>query len=365
MSGTTGSGSDAASTEKLAERLLQSTLGAFEMLGIYVGDRLGWYRALAEHGPLTATELAARTATAARYVREWLELQASTGIASADDVDDGARRRYSLSPAAKEVLTDASSLNYLAPLGRILAAPAKVLPELLSAYRSGTGVSWAELGDDAREAQADLNRPWFELRLGEALRSTSDLDEVLSRDAAHVIDMACGAGWSSIAIARAYPLARVHGYDIDAPSIEMATRNAAAAGLADRVSFSVADGAEIHPAEKYDAGFIFEALHDVPRPVEMLAALRESVRDDGAVVVMDEAVGERFTADADDVDRLMYGFSMFVCLPDGLSSPGSAGTGTVMRPSTLERYARDAGFSGSTVLPIEGFSLFRFYQLVR
>ena len=115
--------------------------------------------------------------------------------------------------------------------------------------------------------------------------------------------------------------------------------------------------------DAYDAAFVFEALHDMPNPVEVLGALRRVVRDDGAVVIMDEAVAERFAPDGDDVERVMYGDSLLVCLPDSLSTPGSVGTGTVMRPSTLEGYARSAGFASAEVLPIEGFAAFRFTRL--
>ena len=116
-------------------------------------------------------------------------------------------------------------------------------------------------------------------------------------------------------------------------------------------------------AGPYDAVFAFECLHDMPRPVEVLAAVRRSIGPDGVVVVMDEAAADRFTAPGDDVERLLYGFSLFVCLPDGMSHPSSVGTGTVIRADTLRAYARDAGFAGVTVLPIEDFGFWRFYQL--
>lgn len=109
------------------------------------------------------------------------------------------------------MFTDESSLNYLAPLARMFAAPAKAPPELLDAYRTGEGVSWDELGDDAREAQADMNRPWFERELGAALRGVDDLHGILSRPGARIVDVGCGAGWSTIALASAYPEARVDG----------------------------------------------------------------------------------------------------------------------------------------------------------
>lgn len=157
------------------------------------------------------------------------------------------------------------------------------------------------------------------------------------------------------------------GYDVDESSIEAARQNAAEAGLADRVDFRVADGADLRDdrgaAARFSAAFAFECLHDMPQPVPVLAAMPAATEPDGQVVIMDEAVADRFTAPADDVDRLMYGYSLLICLPDGLSAPDSVGTGTVMRRPVLESYAREAGFSGVEVLPIEDFGFFRFYRL--
>jgi hypothetical protein len=115
--------------------------------------------------------------------------------------------------------------------------------------------------------------------------------------------------------------------------------------------------------ERFDAAFAFECVHDMPRPVEVLAALHQAVRPDGAVVIMDEAVADSMQAPGDELEQVVYGYSMFVCLPDGLSSTPSAGTGTVMRKPILDSYAQQAGFSSVDVLPIEDFSFFRFYQL--
>jgi ubiquinone/menaquinone biosynthesis C-methylase UbiE len=350
--------------DELAERLLDSTIAAYELLSVYLGDRLGWYRVLAERGASTSAELAGTTRTAERYAREWLEQQAAAGFVAATAEDDPLERRYTLSPAAAEVLTDASSLAFSAPLARMVAASAKVLPELLSAYRTGGGVSWDRLGDDARQAQGDINRPWFERALPGALAGVPELAEILTRPAARLADIGCGAGWSTVSLARAYPSAELDGYDIDAPSIDAARRNASAAGVGDRVSFEVADAAGLDGEGTYDAAFIFEALHDMPHPVEVLRTLRRLVRTDGAVVIVDEAVGEEFTAPADEVDRLMYGYSLFVCLPDAMSAPDSAATGTVMRLPTLRRYAREAGFRDVEVLPISGFGFLWFYRLV-
>jgi len=373
------SGPAPSDADVFAERLFSATLGAIDVLAVYVGDRLGWYRALADGGPLTSTGLAERTGTHERYAREWLEQQAASGILVAEDPGAapavgadpavvGRERLYALPAAHAEVLTDTSSLAYLAPLARFVGAIGPQLPHLLDAYRTGGGVSWEQLGDDAREAQADVNRPWFERELAPALAGVPEVHDVLSRPGARVVDVGCGFGWSTLALARAYPGAVVHGVDVDRPSVAAARAAAEEAGLADRVTFHLADAAElglVEPAGRpFDAAFAFECVHDMPRPVAVLDAVRRAVRPDGVVVVMDEAVGEEFTAPADDVDRVMYGYSLFVCLPDGLSSPPSVGTGTVMRPATLRRYAREAGFADVEALPVEGFAFFRFYRLV-
>ncbi len=355
----------------VAERIFSMALAGAESMSIYVGQRLGWYAALAQGGPATSTELAERTATHERYTREWLEQQAVCGIlvaqgenhAEAQTGDGTGGRRYELPVGAAEALTDETSLSYLGALPRMFAAAAQHLPELLDAYRSGGGVSWEALGSDARESQAALNRPWFEHRLAGALKGVTELDEALRQPGARILDVGCGGGWSTIALARAYPGASVEGVDIDAPSVAMARANAASADLEDRVTFRMADAGSLAGSAAYDAAFAFECVHDMPRPVEVLEAARAVVREDGFVVVMDEAVADEFTSPGDDLERFMYACSVFICLPDGMSSAPSRGTGTVMRHDVLRGYAQEAGFEEVDVLPIEDFSFFRFYRL--
>ncbi|MGY1638241.1 class I SAM-dependent methyltransferase [Geodermatophilus sp. SYSU D00742] len=347
----------------LAERLVAGVTATLELAAVDLGAGLGWYRALAD-APATAPELADRTGTDARYAREWLEQQAVAGILVVDDVrTEPDARRYTLPAEYRGVLVDELDLSYMPPFARVALAFARNVPRLREVYRTGAGLSWAEMGPDAREAQGDANRPYF---LGPM--ATEDLPRVPGVDGAlraggRVADVGCGMGWSAIGMARAYPQARVDGFDIDEPSVEQARRNAEQAGVADRVRFTTVDaGSAGGEAGAFDLVTAFECIHDMPDPVSVLGAMRRMVAPGGTVLVVDERVAEHFTAPGDETERLMYGYSLTCCLPDGLSTRPSASTGTVMRPATLEAYAREAGFAGVEVLPIDN-DFFRFYRL--
>jgi SAM-dependent methyltransferase len=350
-------------SQPFAESLFERYIAAMEVLQIHIGDRLGLYDALADRGPLDSAALAAATNTHERYAREWLEAQAAGGILEVENPEaDALERRFSISAEHAEVLVDRDSLNYMTPIARIIAALGQALPEVVDAFRSGGGVPWTAYGADGREAQADQNRPLFLGQLGrEWLPSISDLHARLS-EGGRVADVACGGGWSSIAIARAYPNVQVDGYDLDEASVELARSNAAEYGVSDRVHFHVADASDPRLSGSYDLVTIFEALHDVSRPVELLEAVRRLAGEDGSVLVMDERVADSFSAPADDVDRLMYGFSVLCCLPTGMDHDHPVGTGTVMRADTMRDYAAAAGFSRVEVLPIEN-DFFRVYRL--
>ncbi|NLP84474.1 methyltransferase domain-containing protein [Microbacterium sp. CFH 90308] len=360
---TTLTQTSADATAAFADRMMAATLGWMDVMAIHLGSQLGWYAALEERSGSTAEELATRTRTDPRYAREWLEQQAAGGILVVEDERaDAASRRFSLAPGVGEVLLDRTSLSYLEPLARMAAAAAEQLPALLHAYREGGGVSWEQLGIHAREAQADMNRPWFE-QLPRVFGGVERIHTVLRRPGARIADIGAGAGWSAISLAQSYPQLQVVGFDIDEASVEAARVNAAEAGVSDRVVFLLADAALLAEHGPFDGVFAFECLHDMPHPVEVLAAAKAAVAEGGVVVVMDEAAADRFAPDASDLERLLYGFSLFVCLPDGMSHRPSAATGTVMRPDTLREYARAAGWTDIDILVPE-FGLWRFYEIV-
>jgi len=344
--------------DALVERIFSAAVNSFDIAGIYLGDRLGWYRSLADDGAATPDELAARTGTDARYAREWLEQQAVGGILEVDGA-----HRFSMPDAHREVLVDPVSINLMAPLSRMVVAAFGRLPDVAEAYRSGGGVGWESYGADMREGQASFNRPAFLHLLGSVwLPAVSDVHERLQADPpARFADVGCGEGWSTLAIARAYPKARILGLDLDGPSIEAARGHARDEGLEDAVDFRQGDAATLGDGP-YDAAIIIEAIHDMANPVPVLRAVRESLVDGGSLIVVDERVAESFAAPGDEIERFMYGWSITTCLPDGRSREPSVATGTVMRPDTLRRYATEAGFGSVEILPIEN-DFFRFYRL--
>jgi 2-polyprenyl-3-methyl-5-hydroxy-6-metoxy-1,4-benzoquinol methylase len=351
--------------DELVGRLFGATVGALDLLSVYVGDRLGLYWVLAEKGPLTSRGLAVAAGVEERYAREWLEQQAATGILEVADQSVGSLERSYLLPVGHdEVLVDERSLSYAAPLGQAFVGAVRPIDALLEAFRTGAGVPYADYGEDLHEGQARITRPMFEQLLGsEWFPACPEIDQRLKADPpARVADVACGCGWSSISIARAYPTVRVDGIDLDEASIEKAWANLAGCGVEDRVAFIHRDAADPALAGHYDLVLIFEALHDMARPVDVLRSLRALLAAGGSVIVGDERTQDTFIAPASDYERFLYGFSVLHCLPVGMVGDDPAGTGTVIRPDTVQRYATQAGFEGFEILPIENDS-YRFYRL--
>jgi 2-polyprenyl-3-methyl-5-hydroxy-6-metoxy-1,4-benzoquinol methylase len=351
--------------DALVGKLFNAAIEAFDLINVYLGDRLGLYRALADAGPQSSRELAASARIHERYAREWLEQQAASGILDvAEDAEDACARRFRLPAGHDEVLLDRDSLSFGAPFGQFLAAATRPLPQLMDAFRSGAGLGYEAYGEDLIEGQAAFTRPLFLNLLGqEWLPAIPDVHARLQADPpARVADIACGGGVSSIAIARAYPKVRVDGVDFDEPSIELARRNLAGSGVEGRVTFLARDAAELPYAGDYDLVTIFEALHDMSYPVAVLETARRLLTDGGCVLVCDERTADAFHAPADDLERFYYGISVLHCLPVGMVGESPAGTGTVMRADTVRRYATEAGFSRFDVLPVEN-EFYRFYRL--
>jgi 2-polyprenyl-3-methyl-5-hydroxy-6-metoxy-1,4-benzoquinol methylase len=349
-----------------AEQLFQGVVGALETLHVYLGDRLGLYSTLGALPDASPRELAAAAGIGERYAREWLEQQAVAGLIDVVSPDgDPTVRRFRLPPEVAQLVTDPDSLSYLAPLTRMVAGIAQTMPALLEAIRGGGGVPYSAYGEDLRQGVAAINRPMFLHQLAtQWIPAMPDIQARLrSADPPpQVADLGCGSGWSSISLARGYPAARIDGLDLDAASVAEARRNAEDAGVADRVRFDTRNAGDPALSGRYHLITVFGTLHDMADPVGVLRGAAGMLAPGGTVLVGDEKVAETFTAPGDDMERFMYGWSALHCLPASLTEPGSAATGTVMRPDTLRRYAQDARFTRVTVLPID-HDVWRFYRL--
>jgi hypothetical protein len=353
-------------TAALVERLFEAALGAVDMVAVYLGDRLGLYRALADSGASTPAELASRAGILERYAREWLEQQAVTGILEVDDqAKPEGERKYSLPPAHAEALIDLDSMFSITPLARAFVAAIQAAPQLMDAFANGGGVPWSAFGPDMIESQGDFNRPWILSLLGtEYLPSIPDVHERLQSDPpARVADVACGVGWASIAIARAYPTVR-GGRFRPGRVLRRDRAGTRPRGRGERPG-PVRGPRRCHPRER---GTVRPGHRDRVDPRHGPAG--RGARGDtgqpgsqGTLIVADEKVAESFTAPGDPVERLMYGFSFLVCLPAGLSEVHSVGTGTVMRPDTFRRYAGEAGFKQVEILDQVEHDFLRFYRL--
>jgi predicted O-methyltransferase YrrM len=274
---------------------------------------------------------------------------------------DGAGWR--MAPHFDQILGDPESSFYLACAPRVHMAVGDDYPGYARHFRDGTTRPYQQHDEafmrEVAEALKALPRIFLDLVLPRLPALGARLEE-----GARVLDVGCGIGWSSISLAKAFPFLRVDGIDSDEASIAEAQRLAAEAGVDGRVRFRVVDAAELGAAGEggYDAAFIFEALHDMARPVEALEAIRALLADDGVVIVADEKVAETFTAPGDDVERLNFAFSWWHCLPASRAETPSVAAGTALRADTVRQWADHAGFASLQVLPVDHV-FWRFYEL--
>ncbi|ROO83076.1 methyltransferase family protein [Actinocorallia herbida] len=355
-----------AEVEELVDRVIGDTVVGLELLNMWLGTRLGLYRAL-EEGPLDARGLADATGVHPRYAREWLEQQGVAGwlkVAEEDPAGDPYLRAFRLPEEAREVLLDTDSPFYLGALPEFFTSIAWTLPEVADAYRHGGGVPFSSYGAGTRHGIGGLNRPMYLASASGWVRALPGVAERLSVPGARILDLGCGTGWSTIALAEAFPEAEVQGVDLDRESVEEAKGNAAERGLSDRVTFACADAASFEAGDdRYELVCLFEALHDMADPVGVLRQVHGLLAPGGSVLVGDERVAESYAAPGDLLERLNYGFSTLHCLPATRAEEPQVEAGTVLRPSMVHEYALRAGYpEGSNTAAIE-HDLWRFYHL--
>lgn len=339
---------DAAAVEATAFRLLGGLVAAMELLTAHLGRELGWYAALAG-SPLTPRELADRTGTAERYAREWCEQQAVAGFLTVDR--NGPLPRYSAPAATVAVLVERDSPAFLGAATAMLTGIGEPVEALLEACRTGRGVPYDAYGESGRLIQGEFNRPAFLHDLPRWMAAMPDVEARLREEGARALDVGCGVGWGAIGLALAYPGLRVDGIDADSASIAAARRNAAESGVADRVRFEVTDAADAGPGG-YDLVLAVEVVHDLARPVEALAAMRDRVANSGAVLAVDPRWEDPGDGPADELQRMLRASSVLLCLPRGMDHDHPVGTGAAMTAETFAGYAGSAGFRGVEELDV-------------
>jgi len=344
--------------ESLDARLITQATAALEMLSISLGRRLGLYEALIS-GATTSAGLAGKAGIHPRYAREWLEQQAVAGFITVDDPSAPAdERKYGLTDEQIAVFTEPENPSYVSSLADMVGGVGQVMESLIDAYRTGGGVAFSDYGAALRDGQGAINRPAFTHDLvPNWIGAMPDIADRLHRGG-RAADLGCGVGWSTIALARAG--IDVVGYDLDAASIKDARRNAEQSGVTPRLVQG--DAEQVASDGPFDLVLLLEALHDVAHPVEILAAARRALGPDGAMLIADELVADSFTAPGDELERMMYGWSVLHCLPAAMGEEGTAATGTVLRAAQLGEYAKAAGFSSVEVLPVDA-GFFRLYRL--
>jgi len=306
---------------------------------IHVGDKLGLYRAMAGAGPLTPGGLAARTATAEPYVREWLNNQAAGGYVRYDP----ATGRYELPPEQAACLADEDSPAFVVGGFECVAAAFTDEPRITEAFRTGAGVSWHE--HDARlfSGTERLYRPGYQANLVESwLPALDGVTDKLAAGAT-VADVGCGHGASTIVMARAFPASRFVGFDCHDASVAAARKAAAAAGVADRVGFEVA-GAKDYPG-RFDLVCLFDCLHDMGDPVGAAHHILSSLAPDGTVMLVEPHAGDRPEENFHPLGRAFYGFSTLVCTPASLAQEVGLALGALAGEARLRAVFEEAGYT--------------------
>ena len=307
---------------------------------VVMGDRLGLYRAMAGAGPLTPAELAERTGTAERYVREWLNAQA---VGEYVDYDPDSCR-YSLSPEHAMALTDESSPAYLPGFFQIAFGSVVDSPRITEAARTGEGVGWHAHGQDVFDGCERFFRPGYNANLLSAWLPALDGVVAKLERGATVADVGCGHGASTILMAEAFGNSTFVGSDYHEGSIATARQRAAAAGVADRTRFEAAPAAS-YSGTGYDLVTMFDCLHDMGDPAGAARHVRQSIASDGTWLIVEPAAGDRVEDNLNPVGRAYYGFSTLLCTPASLSQEVGLALGAQAGESRIRDIVTSAGFT--------------------
>jgi 2-polyprenyl-3-methyl-5-hydroxy-6-metoxy-1,4-benzoquinol methylase len=316
-------------------------LGATVNAGLIVaGDRLGLYRAMAGAGPVSSAELAEKTGTAERYVREWLNAQAAGGYVTYDPT----AQKYELPAEQAMALADEDSPAFVCGAFELATATLKAERHIEDSFRTGAGFGWHQHEAGVATGCERFFRPGYNANLVSTWIPALDGVEEKLRVGARIADIGCGLGASSRLLASSYPRSKVAGFDYHKESIEMARQKAAAAGLADRLTFEVAPASSF-PGKGYDLVAVFDSLHDMGDPVGVAKHVKQALAPDGTWLIVEPIAGDKVEQNINPVGRAYYAFSTFLCVPNSLSQDVGLALGAQAGEKKIRDVVTAAGFT--------------------
>jgi SAM-dependent methyltransferase len=307
---------------------------------IVIGDKLGLYRAMGDGVPVTAAELAQRTGTAERYIREWLNANAAGHFVEYD----AANGAYFMTPEQSLALARDDTPIHLPGFYHMLASLMKDEEKITEIYRTGKGMAWHEHEKGLFEGCERFFRPTYLANLVSSWIPALDGVEAKLKAGARVADIGCGHGASTVLMAKAYPESHFFGFDYHAPSIETARKKAKAAQVSDRVTFQVAPSKGF-PGTGYDLVAFFDCLHDMGDPAGAALHVRESLAPKGTWMIVEPFAYDEVHRNLNPVGRIMYSASASVCVPCSLSQEVGLGLGAQAGPANIEKVVRRGGFT--------------------
>jgi 2-polyprenyl-3-methyl-5-hydroxy-6-metoxy-1,4-benzoquinol methylase len=325
---------------QLLERAIFDFGGTYHTALAVIGEKLGLYKALAGAEPQTPAELAARTGTAERYIREWLNANAAGGYVTYHP-DTG---RYSLSPEQAMVLADESSPAFFLSAFQTALAATKIEPRLVEAFRTGAGVGWHEHDHQVFHGVERFFRTGYAANLVQSWIPALDGVEAKLRAGATVADIGCGHGASTIIMAQAYPRSSFIGFDYHADSIVAARQRAEAAGVADRVRFEVATAMD-YPGTNYDLVAMFDALHDMGNPAGAASHVRTTLKADGTWLIVEPYAEDRVEQNFHPLGRAYYAASTLICTPNAMDQAPAVALGAQAGEGRLREVVMKGGFT--------------------
>jgi len=305
----------------------------------YIGQKLGLYKAMAENGPMTSAELAEKTSTNERYIREWLVNQAAGGYVEYD----AATGRYSMSPEQAVALTDESSPFFVGGGFFVIKAMTGAVSNIESAFKNGGGMLWGEHDPDLFFGTERFFRPGYAMHLTASwIPALTGMEEKL-KGGAKVADIGCGHGSSTIIMAQAYPNSRFWGFDNHEKSIETARQRAKDAGVSDRVTFEVANASDF-PGENYDLIAFFDCLHDMGDPIGACKRASAALSDEGCALIVEPMAGDTVEQNFNPIGRTFSGASTLCCTANSMKLGGPA-LGAVAPEDAIRETVEAGGFT--------------------